>query len=313
MAIEKQIWVNFIIANLFQNNRHLESCFRADENVVGGKIVHIPQAGAKPSVTKNRSSLPATAVKRTDTDIVYVLNEFTTDPTHIPNAEQVELSYDKLESVLGEHIEAIREVIGDEIIVQWLEASSNANAASNIAAATAIRTTGGSVGAHLPSATGNRKLMTKEDLKAARTLMNKQNIPQTDRFAIISSDLMDQLADDSDLKKRDNALELNLRTGELPTLYGFSLIERSTSAVFTNASTPVVKAVGAAAANTDNDSVVCYQRNALECALGEVDVFENIGDPQYYGDIYSGLVRMGGRKRRAGAQGVVAIAQDSAT
>ncbi|MFQ8805871.1 MAG: hypothetical protein ACLR8Y_13235 [Alistipes indistinctus] len=42
---------------------------------------------------------------------------------------------------------------------------------------------------------------------------------------------------------------------------------------------------------------------------GDVKFFEDEGNPQYYGDIYSGLVRMGGRKRRADQKGVIAIVQ----
>lgn len=41
--------------------------------------------------------------------------------------------------------------------------------------------------------------------------------------------------------------------------------------------------------------------------------FEDEGNPQYYGDIYSALVRMGGRIRREDQKGVVAIVQDLVT
>ncbi|QQR95608.1 MAG: hypothetical protein IPJ93_02385 [Bacteroidota bacterium] len=40
--------------------------------------------------------------------------------------------------------------------------------------------------------------------------------------------------------------------------------------------------------------------------------FESLADPQYYGDIYSALVRMGGRKRRNDAKGIIGIIQAAA-
>lgn len=309
-AIQREFWVNYIIDNLFKDNLHLENCFKADDFVIGGAVVHIPQAGGKPNVETNRSSLPATVVKRTDVDIVYVLNEFTTDPTLISKTMQESISYDKIGSVIGEHVNTLAETIGDDIIYQWLREFAFTGSQTT-AAAPVIRTTGAAVAAHLPSATGNRKLFLKEDLKRARFLMNKANVLKTDRFAIIPSDLLDQLQDDEDLKKRDSALELDMANGSIGRLYGFEILERSSTAVYSNAATPVVKAPGATAAGTDNDSVICYQRNAVECARGETNLFEDNNNPEYYGDIYSALVRMGGRKRRKAAEGIIAIVQDA--
>ena len=45
-------------------------------------------------------------------------------------------------------------------------------------------------------------------------------------------------------------------------------------------------------------------------ALGETKMFENTGDPTYYGDIYSFLNRMGGRKSRGDAKGVLGLIQE---
>jgi hypothetical protein len=312
MAIKKELWVKYIVGNLFKGAEFMQFCKRADEYVVQGALVHIPQAGAKPVVVKNRSTLPATIAKRTDTDIVYLLDEFTSNPTLISNAERYEESPDKLASVLDEHVQTLREAIGDEIIYNWLAgfaATGPGGPSSAIAAATVIRTTGANVAAHMPAATGTRKLFLKEDLQRARTIMNKQNVPKEDRYALISSDMLDQLMQDADLKKRDMALELDMKNGVLSRLYGFNILERSYVATYDNASTPVIKPVGAAGATTDNDVVLCYQKNCVELALGEVKVFEELDKPDYYGNVYSALVRAGGRKTRKNAEGVVAIVQ----
>lgn len=303
MAIQKEIWVKYIIGNLFKNNEFLMHAFNADEYVLQGAVVHIPQAGATPSVVKNRSSYPATVVRRTDTDITYALDEYTSDPTHIEHADTVELSYDKIDSVLGEHVSTLRETIADDILIKWAPTT----------AAQYIPTTGAATLAHLPAATGNRKKLLKEDLKAARTLMNKHNIPREDRYALLDSDMMDQLLDDDDLKKRDSSMELDMKGGVVARLYGFDLLERSTSLIYNNAGTPAPKALGAAGATTDRAGVLCWQKNQVERALGTVDFFDRLRDPEYFGDIYSALVRMGGRKRRADNFGVVSIIQDNAS
>lgn len=48
-------------------------------------------------------------------------------------------------------------------------------------------------------------------------------------------------------------------------------------------------------------------------AIGEVKVFTEKDDPLYYGDIWSMIVRAGGRKIREDNKGVVAIVQDATT
>ena len=46
--------------------------------------------------------------------------------------------------------------------------------------------------------------------------------------------------------------------------------------------------------------------------MGDIKFFERVGDPTYYGDIYSVSVRMGARIRREDAKGIVAIVQAAA-
>lgn len=306
--ITKEIWVNYIVANLFKNNEFLEKCRREDQNVLAGKVVHIPQAGTKPEVVKNRGAITAApiAVRRGDGDIVYLIDEYTTNAIVIPDAEKVELSYDKMASVLDEHISALMDTIGNEVIFNWISAFAAVSGQSSeaIAAATNVFTTGANVAAHI--GTGTRKLFVKEDLQKARTLMNKQNVSREDRIALIDSEMLDQLMQDADLKRRDMALELDMKNGVINRLYGFEIIERSSVASFTAG---VVKTPDDDAAPTDRAGVICFQKDCVEAALGEVKFFENPGDALYYGDVYSGLVRFGGRKRRRNAEGVVSIVQ----
>ncbi|MDJ1494164.1 phage capsid protein [Cytophagaceae bacterium DM2B3-1] len=312
MAIQKELWVNYIMGNLFKENPHLNpiACTRVDENVLAGKIVHIPQAGSKPNVVRNRGVFPAVAVRRSDGDIVYVIDEYSTDPTVIPNADTIELSYDKLDSVLSEHLDVIAELIGDDIIFNWLSAFAAGQGSQAVSAANVIRIqNAATTAATAPSATGNRQKFSYNDIRRAQTFLNKQNIAKKDRFMLLPSELMSQLQDDADLIKRDFAKELDIENGIITKLFGFNLMERSSTAVYDNAGTPVVKAVGAAAAATDNEAAVFWQKAAVEAALGEVTMFEQLNDPTQYGDVYSALVRMGGRKRRSTAYGVGALVQ----
>lgn len=304
MAIQKEIWENDIVESLWANNEFLKYAFNADQYVLAGKVVHIPQAGTSVSVSTNRSSLPAGVTTRTDTEINYSLDELTSDPIRIPNADTAELSYDKRNSVLSDTKNAIAEAAALNLLFKW-----NPTAAANI-----IRTTGSAVAAHTDNATGNRKAFGVADVKAAQKQFNKWNIPSSDRYLMLDADMYDQLMSDLSVTQyRDFSASLDQSNGIVGKLYGFNIMQRSSVARYTNAATPVPVAWTEAGVAAHNAAAIAWHKNSVERALGLVNFFENLGDPTYYGDIYSALVRVGGRIRRSDAKGVLAIVQAATT
>ncbi|RIV21389.1 hypothetical protein DYU11_18460 [Fibrisoma montanum] len=302
MALEKEIWQQDIVKGLYKENEFLNYATNEDQYVLAGKVVHIPQAGTASGVVKNRTTLPATVNKRSDTEVTYVLDEYTSNPTLIPNLDTIQLSYDKRASVMEENMNYLREAVAEWMLRVWAPS----------VAAQYIRTTGTATLGKAPGATGDRKGFRKEDLKRARTILNNQNVPKQGRVALIPGDMMEYLLDDEDLKKRDSSLELDMKAGVVSRLYGFDLMERPTTVSYTAATTPVPKDPDAATAATDNASVMCWHPSAVARAMGTIDMFENIGDPTYFGDIYSFLVMMGGRQRRADGKGIVSIIEAAA-
>lgn len=297
LGIQVEIWAKYIIERFWKDNAFLKNAFSDDDKVLAGHVVHIPQPGSKPLVVKNRNSFPATTVQRTDTDITYVLDEYTTDPTHIQDAEKVEVSYDKIDSVLGDHMSTLSEAVADDLLIKWAPALARF-----------VRTTGADT-AGTGAQTGTRKAMMGADLKKAALLMNLDNVPKNDRFALCDSNMLDQLTSQlTDTLYRDFSSYYDAKNGVIGRLHGFDIIDRS--AVLNYAVGNTVKALGAAGAATDNLASLCWQKNSVARAMGEVKLFQRINDPLYYGDIYSCLLRMGGRIRRANAEGIVAIVQD---
>ena len=304
MAIQKEIWQDHIEGNLFKNNEFLLASTDAGQYVLQGKVVHIPQAGATANIVKNRSSLPATVVQRTDMDITYTLDEYTTDPILIPNAETFELSYKKRESVLSEYESSLRQTVADNILVEWSPTGG---------LGTIIRTSGVSTASTLAGTTGNRTKLTVNDLKNAQLQLNKQNVPMEGRYALLSADMFQQLTDDMTATQyRDFSAAYDVKDGVLGRLFGFNIMMRGGVVTYNNDTAPVVNSYGATPAATDNDGVLCWQIGAVERALGQIKFFERIGDPTFYGDVYSVSVRMGARIRRSDAKGIVAIVQAAA-
>jgi hypothetical protein len=303
MAINKEIWVKYIIENLFKDNSFVNYSFDESGDLIGnGTVVHIPKAGEPSKAKINRTQLPATISRRQDVDVLYALDYITSDPRLISEAEKAECSYNKLDSILGEDTSALTELAAEQLLYKW---STNCMI---------IRTSGGSVEAHV--GTGNRKALLAADLKKAQKLMNKLNIPKKDRYALIDTDMAEQLQADATWNTgRDASRIMNLEEGTIGRLYGFTILERSSVLVATNAQTPVIKDPNPEVfkeAATDNAVTLCWQKNEVARAIGAVNYFERIDDPQNYGDVYSASLYAGGRSRRGTNPGVVAIIQQSA-
>lgn len=303
MAVQVEIWQKDIVSNLFADNTFMSKAFNADQYVLAGKVVHVPQAGTPAAVVKNRSELPAVAVKRADTEVNYSLDEYTTTPHVVQITEEVEASYDKRQSVISEDKQALEEAVSEEMIDKW---SPGATAAATCY----LRTTGDAVEAHLPSATGNRLSFTTKDVAAAAFKMNSLNVPKTERYALVDSWMYKQLLDSmSEADQIAFHKHADLANGTIGKLHGFEFYERSSVTRYTNAATPVHKAWDAAGATTDNAAAIFWQKNSVERAKGEVIALYNEKDATYYGDVMSFLVRAGGRIRRADNKGVVAVIQ----
>lgn len=308
MAIQKEIWMSTLVENLFANNSFISKAFNADMFVTQGKTVHIPNAGNPSGVKKNRKSFPATVETRTDVDLSFDLDEFTTDPIKIPNADTYELSYNKRESVLKNDKSKLMEEVANSFVYYWSPTVADAK----------LRTSGDAVTAHLPSATGNRKAFDKADVKKAMTLFNKQNIPQEGRYLLVDADMFDQLLDSLTAKEIDVFNNLaNISEGTVGKLYTFNIMMRSKAGRYTTGLNRKAwtnddggEVAGAA---TDHGAAIAWHENSVCRALGAVDAFEEEDSPTHYGDIYSFLARAGGRPMRSDVEGLAAIIQDTSS
>lgn len=295
MAVNVEMWRPDIVEALFKANPHARHAFDADEYVVGGAIVHIPQSGGGTTVERNRAVLPAPIVKRMDDTIVYPLDEYTTDPRLITDIDKKELSYDKRMSVITEETGALMEFVGDDLAYKW---------AKDLPSTSKFLSTGGAAAGTAPGAAGNRKILTEGDLRKARALLSSQNVPKEGRYMMLSPNVLDHLMSDNSLKYAFQQV-VDLPEGVIGRLYGFNIIERS-SVVVQGAGglSGTVKLPEAASATDDDDCVLFWQQSMVERAMGTVTIFDNPNRAEYYGDIVSFLIRMGGRNRRKDNKGV---------
>ena len=303
MGTVLESWATYIMERFWKDNGFLKNVYSDDQYVLQGRIVHIPQPGSKPAVQKNRTVFPATSVRRTDTDTLYSLDEYSTDPTHIPNIDSIHLSYSKQDSVMGDHMSVLNEIIAEDLLIKW-----GADAA-------VVLTTGGALGVktaqNAPGQTGNRYTFHHKDLQNLMIKMNVDNVPKTDRFVLIDDNMFGGFYDSlSETNAKDFSRYADAENGVIGKLHGFSIITRSSVVAATNANT--IKALGAVLAATDNLCSLAWHKNSIAAAIGDKKLFQNLNDALYMGDVHSALVMAGGRVRRADGKGVYLITQGAA-
>lgn len=323
MSVTPEIWTDYIVENLFKNNEFLLQSVDESQYVIQGKVVHVPQAGVPSKVKRNRTQLPATITRRSDVDVTYALDEFTTDPRFIPDADKVQLSYDKMNSCMTEDMSYLRQVIADSMLYTWrpkyfIKASKTKSADYTI---------------H-----GNnlRTGVCVDDFVKAKAVFNKWGIPKEDRYVLLPTEMYNQLCNDVRNATNENLMTAvyNPVNGSLEKLEGFTIIERQTALLASNSTLTQVTGkpyfewtsgndltytpedyedidAGEKAAATQACAYgLFWQKSMVRRALGETKMFENEGDPTYYGDVYSFLNRMGGRRSRGDAKGVLGLIQE---
>jgi hypothetical protein len=294
-----EVWANYIIERFWKDNPFLKNAYDDSDYVLRGRIVHIPQIGSKAVVVKNRAVFPAVAIRRTDTEVLYSLDEYTTDPTHIPNIDAIHLSYSKQDSVLGDQMLVLNETVADDTLIKWAGNS------------TVFHTTGGPLAgtvAPITGQVGNRFGFSHKDLQKLMIAFNVANVPKVDRYVMIDDNMYEFFYDSlSETNAKDFSRYADAANGVIGKLHSFSIMTRSSIVAATSAD--AVKALGSALGATDSLCSMAWQKNTIAFAIGDKNLYQDINSPLYYGDVHSALMMAGGRVRRADGLGVSLIVQ----
>lgn len=316
-AIQNEIWSKHLIENYWANNAWAKLAHQvAKEYIYGGKVVHIPAVNGRPEVVVNPTVFPIEPTDREDTDVLYLIDGHFVKPFRIPRADQHELNYDKRQSVIGEQSAAANNSAAIWHLYRWAKyIQTNDDGSTTTMRAMIERTTGANVAPHLAGATGTRKLPLVADFKRAKVRLNNLDVPAEGRICVIDSNMLDQLTQDDEYKKSEKVYEKELIDGTVARVQGFNIFERSSVLKFSqDATTPepyspsAPPAGGSVAEDEQNAGAILFHPWGVETAMGEVEFFDATNDPRFYGDIYSAMLRSGGRIRRADS--VVTLIQD---
>lgn len=298
MALQTQVWLKTLQENFFPDDSFVAKS-ENDSQYVSNKTVHIPNAGKPSGVKVNRTTLPAEVQERTDNELTYDIDELTTNPIRISNADQVELSYDKRASILKNDKEELQRVASELILHRWAKGADASNP---------ILTDGGEREAHTEQGTGKRRKMTANVVHQVALRMDKQNLPKTGRYLILDTDMYGDLLDSLTEAGRFAFLaSANVTKGTVGQLYGIDIFSRSEALRLKANGELVAEANGGGA--TEVAAGFAWQSGCVSHAFGQAKMFSKLDDPTYYSDIYSFLMRVGGDIRRYDKKGVFLIAE----
>lgn len=197
MALTTEIWINAIIGDLFGTASAITKSVDHSD-FVDNKIVHVPNAGAPSKIAKNATQLPLTVSAREDIDLTYPIDDYKIYPMLITNAEQVELSYNKRQSVVSENRAHLYDTVSKDTFAKWIAGAK-------------------------PVAKG-KKTVKEWILDAARQFAT-DSVPQADRYVMLSPDsyytLLDELSSQEQFAFSASA---DSAQGILGSLYGFNIV-----------------------------------------------------------------------------------------
>lgn len=310
MAITKEIWRKSIEDVLFQSNAFLSYCTDLSEFYDGAKTVHVPNAGAATNITKNPATWPLASNQRTDVDLNFTMNTYATDLFRVGNTEEVELSYNKMNSIIGTHARKLADTIGNQALIAW------APSATTYGTTRIFRTTGAASATTLcTTATGYRSCITAADILRAKGILDQDLVPSEGRILEIPSAMHSELLAINEFIRADAYGNSNIPTGVIGYIYGIKVMPRPNVLVITSASTPALVAVNDAGQFTGNTVSSCYgammfHPDFVAKANGPTNIFAEAERADFQGSIMSANVHFGASLMRYQSQGVAVIAQN---
>lgn len=253
----KEIWISKLMENFYPNGDWLT----AGENMtefVENNTINLADCGVDPEVYINNTTYPIQIEERTDTALTIGLDYYDTKNTVVRNATAVQLAYNKLESVVKQHRQALRK--------KNLQKAAHAYGPAGDTANTPIL-----------QLAANGSII--DLIIEAQQKLDDVDAPE-DRILVLNPEHV------AKLKKEDKELYKDIfgKKGA-NELYGFKVFKTTVTPIY-NGTTKAKKAFGAAAVPaTDVKSSLFYVASEVMYADGEYDMFSRLKDPEARGDI----------------------------
>jgi len=260
-GVQKELWTDIIMEGFYPKDDFL-AWSRDMSELVEFNTLNLAEAGVDPNLLIDNTTYPIAAAVRTDTPKTIVLRTLDTESTIVRNVEAMESSYNKMESVVRGHRNALRK--------------GSIQLAAHYWAPTSNGTYTPVIGASGTPITGTRKLLTFGDVLAIRARLTNIDA-DLNAFAMMLNPLheADLMAEDLKLYKEI------ISSGKI---FGIPFFVNSQTPRF-NATTGVKVAFQAAPAITDTVASFLWSKDEVMKADGSIDMFAKYSDPDQKGDV----------------------------
>lgn len=261
MAIEKELWIEMIKEGMVPDTSFLSRSVDMSEFVEANKL-HLAEAGMDPEVLIDNDAFPVPAATREDTPRELLLHTFDTKNTIVRNIEAKECSYNKMDSVVRSHRNALVKKTSAFAAHNWCPAK-NGEFTPVIKAEGAVNASG-------------VKRVSFEDFLQMEAKFRGLDVDMNTLVAVLNTvHLADLMAEDMKLYKEV------LTSGKLFsfTLFSFSMLP------YFDTTTGEKKAFGAAMGGNDTQASLVYSDKEVMRAAGDTEVFVKYKDPQERGDV----------------------------
>lgn len=186
MALNKQVWIKQISENFYPKTSFLSKVVDLS-GFVENNCIHMALAGIDPKVRINDKTYPVKDTERTDDESIFELDTFETENTLIRHVEAVELSYNKLESVIRQHRATLQTAVAKKAVHAY---APNKNTTET----PVLMTTG--------EAVNGRKRLRFDDILTLKEAFDGALIPLEKRYIVLHpSHVTDLLREDMKLFK----------------------------------------------------------------------------------------------------------------
>ena len=299
MSLNKQIWIDTVAEVLRQDNSFASKITDYSE-YASGTILHIPNAGIPGTlVSKNLTSWPVSAATfRTDVDNAITMDIYYLNPIQLATpVEELQFNYNKRSSVMLASLSELKENIHNGLILDMSVGST-------------VYTGTGSGRTCLNSAqTGNRSAITYTDVLKVQYLFNSQNIPTEGRYMLVPAELQNDILGMTQFNNSELLTNQSTIDGFVGKIAGFNVILRSTVLLTTSGGTLKTNQTYA---TSDCAAALFFSTATVFKSVGNIDIYEDIQNPFYMGDIISGKCPAKGGNKFATPKGIAVLAEKTA-
>lgn len=273
-GLNKEIWVSRLERNTwFGNNAFMQDAVNMDAFVENDKI-NFAKKGTVITVTKNDTYPLDAPSTRTDTAGSATLDEYVTNQIVVSDATQVELAYNKLDSIVDEAKEEMEEAIA-AIALHAIAPDDDTTLTPHIDVASG-------------NATGSDgfKILKTADILKLKKAFDDLNYPKAGRVLVLNPDAIIGLIEETVLQEQYMRQAVGNVSGAVFNVYGFEIYERTYDLYYTTSDAKV--AYGGTPGGTDNKACNAYIKNTTFLrALGSTHMYSDVDNPQYQGTIMS--------------------------